>query len=656
MKENELAQQARLVNSKEVNKVLVFYCGGMLEMQKNEDFNSYFKRFESIILNDSNLVDPSSTHFFQLEKMNNQGWLVSPISNKIKQRVARFYQVYFKLIPVDILNLSIFDKWKKLANIIFENYKKATGFVIISNLRYLPHISSGLSYSFENLSKPVIITSGLRQIYSCNNDSSPNVSGALLLAGYFQIPEVCVFSNGKLFRGNRVTRKSCNKTSAFCSPNYPPLAIVDSEITIFWDRILNLPFGNEEFSINAAFNENVSHLLVTPELNDAKIDQVYSIAGSNKATDFKRQGVIMESFGNGNIRHESRLAKIIGEFKTKNCLTFNVTQCHSGSVLEFEMNSGVHFGAISCGDLVPPAAFAKVSHILAEDVILCHQDLTLEEIEFLLNDCSKGDISKKQKIFKGKEGTIIHNFENLLKDYSGSNFRMIIDEWLLPNLFFSTIKENKLVQMKELLQFDPKLVEAKDHQENTVFHVLASSYPTDEALSLVASYFSKEDEISSVINSSNLFECTPLNLAIKLRKRRQYTVTRIILYYKNLGAQMNEAEVECAKTDIIEQKKLTRAAINNDLELIMLYFFSGFENLNEAVDVESRNIGHIAAFMGFVSIIVFLKNETKFDFFAKDSYGKTPYDEAKEANHENIVDILEIKQPIAVVLVIGSQN
>lgn len=75
----------------------------------------------------------------------------------------------------------------------------------------------------------------------------------------------------------------------------------------------------------------------------------------------------------------------------------------------------------------------------------------------------------------------------------------------------------------------------------------------------------------------------------------------------------------------------------------MLYFYSGFEDLNSAVDIESRNIAHIAAFLGLISIIVFLKNETSFDFFVKDCYGKTAYDEAIEANHENIAEILEIK-------------
>lgn len=85
-----------------------------------------------------------------------------------------------------------------------------------------------------------------------------------------------------------------------------------------------------------------------------------------------------------------------------------------------------------------------------------------------------------------------------------------------------------------------------------------------------------------------------------------------------------------------------RAAEENDLEAIMLYFFAGFEELNQVKDYEGRTIGHIAAFLGHVSIIVFLKNETNFNCFQVDNYGKTPADEAKTANHSNIEEILAV--------------
>lgn len=74
----------------------------------------------------------------------------------------------------------------------------------------------------------------------------------------------------------------------------------------------------------------------------------------------------------------------------------------------------------------------------------------------------------------------------------------------------------------------------------------------------------------------------------------------------------------------------------------MLYFYAGFDDLNDIRDWEGRTIGHIAAFLGHVPIIVFLKNETNFNCFAKDDYGNTPVDEARSSGHTNIEEILVV--------------
>ena len=77
------------------------------------------------------------------------------------------------------------------------------------------------------------------------------------------------------------------------------------------------------------------------------------------------KSVIIESYGNGNIHHTSELATIIKNARENSLFTFNTTQCHQGAVLDKEINSAVHFGAINCGDMVMPAVFAKVSQIMA---------------------------------------------------------------------------------------------------------------------------------------------------------------------------------------------------------------------------------------------------------------------------------------------------
>lgn len=44
-------------------------------------------------------------------------------------------------------------------------------------------------------------------------------------------PQVCLFFQNQLFRGNRVTKVDARRFAAFCSPNLPPLAAVGADVT-----------------------------------------------------------------------------------------------------------------------------------------------------------------------------------------------------------------------------------------------------------------------------------------------------------------------------------------------------------------------------------------------------------------------------------------
>jgi L-asparaginase len=52
-----------------------------------------------------------------------------------------------------------------------------------------------------------------------------------MIAGKLNIPEVCVYFDDKLFRGNRCTKIDIWGFNAFHSFNYPPLATIGVDIT-----------------------------------------------------------------------------------------------------------------------------------------------------------------------------------------------------------------------------------------------------------------------------------------------------------------------------------------------------------------------------------------------------------------------------------------
>ena len=58
----------------------------------------------------------------------------------------------------------------------------------------------------------------------------PGLPGAELRAP-LPAPQVCLFFQNQLFRGNRVTKVDARRFAAFCSPNLPPLASVGADVT-----------------------------------------------------------------------------------------------------------------------------------------------------------------------------------------------------------------------------------------------------------------------------------------------------------------------------------------------------------------------------------------------------------------------------------------
>lgn len=76
----------------------------------------------------------------------------------------------------------------------------------------------------------MILTGSQIPLSELFNDSIDNLLGALIVAGHYTIPEVCLFFNHKLLRGNRSIKASSEEFNAFDSPNLPPLANVGIEI------------------------------------------------------------------------------------------------------------------------------------------------------------------------------------------------------------------------------------------------------------------------------------------------------------------------------------------------------------------------------------------------------------------------------------------
>ena len=133
--------------------------------------------------------------------------------------------------------------WSKLVKIIYENYDKYDGFVILHGTDTMAFTASALSFMLEDLSKPVILTGSQLPIGKLRTDGKENLITAVEIAaakhpnGEAAVPEVCIFFENHLLRGNRTTKINAENFNAFRSYNYPILATAGIHIKYEFDKI-----------------------------------------------------------------------------------------------------------------------------------------------------------------------------------------------------------------------------------------------------------------------------------------------------------------------------------------------------------------------------------------------------------------------------------
>jgi len=218
--------------------------------------------------------------------------------------------------------------WQKLAGIIADSYEDYDGFVVLHGTDTMAYSASALSYMLENLSKPVVFTGSQLPVGRLRTDGRENLVSAVEIAGAKEpdgsatVPEVCIYFNSLLLRGNRSTKVDADGFDAFRSPNLPPLAEAGIDIRYNKD-IIRRPSG-APFGISSALDTRVSILKVHPGITEQVVRDV--LLGS--AT----RAVILETYGCGNAPSRGWFLDVIREAQAAGKILLNVTQCLRGTV------------------------------------------------------------------------------------------------------------------------------------------------------------------------------------------------------------------------------------------------------------------------------------------------------------------------------------
>jgi L-asparaginase len=312
---------------------------------------------------------------------------------------------------LDSTNLQPSD-WCLMAQFILTNYASYDGFVILhgtdsmdftgSALPFLLNVFAANGFSLAQLSKPVIITGSQVPMFyqppnataptniNFNTDAFQNFCGAISCA-QLAIPEVCIYFDAKLYRGNRSLKVNASGFRAFDTPNYPPLAIDGINLSLNRPAILPGPVGSDvSLDTPAAMALAQSQLAaVTNAIDNFPVMQfnafpaAYGVANSTAlianligaCVGQGIKGLVLESYGEGNFPSgnpdtpsSGAIYKQLAATSASGVVLIDCTQVIAGTVNDSAYASGAwlpQVGALSGSDMTPMAALAKTTVLLA---------------------------------------------------------------------------------------------------------------------------------------------------------------------------------------------------------------------------------------------------------------------------------------------------
>ena len=280
---------------------------------------------------------------------------------------------------LDSSDITYFE-WNKIGKTISDNYEKYDGFVVLHGTDTMAYSASALSFMLENLAKPVIFTGSQIPLCELRSDGEMNLINAISIAASEKVQEVCLYFDGKLLRGNRSTKMSSDRFSAFESPNAPHLANVGIEIN-YNDNVI-CSVKSAAFNFRELVEAHIAVLKVFPGIQFELFSGIFTK---------QLRGVILETFGAGNI--PSYATSLLSLLKTASCNGTGIAacaQCTQGAV-----NLGTYavsrplldVGVVNGQDMTTEAAITKLHYLFS-----C--DLTSDQIKCEMEHNLRGELTE----------------------------------------------------------------------------------------------------------------------------------------------------------------------------------------------------------------------------------------------------------------------
>lgn len=438
-------------------RVLVLYTGGTIGMVRNE--NNVLAPSPGIIENRvrsyPNMHD--SEYAGKRFRCPQTSALVLPKTDGDERRVV--YTVYEYLPLLDSSNMTM-DDWIRIAKDIKQAYTWFDGFVILHGTDTMAYTASALSFMLENLGKSVVITGSQIPIFETRSDGRDNMIVALIMAGLHTVPEVTVYFNHALFRGNRTTKLSTASLGAFGSPNLRPLARVGIDIQVDAAAI-HRPNSISQFGVHTTLCRHVGLLRLFPSITTETVRSFLQPP---------MMGVVLQSYGAGNVpSNRADLLSTLREAAERGVLIVNCSQCLEGTVkAAYETGTSLlNVGVLPGSDMTPEAALTKLAYVLSKD------DWSIDTKRLMMQRSLRGEMACPGERLRQESTTDLVTCIADQLSLATEDERTRLRSSLYPSLLCSAAQRGS-IQMAEQLLKNGADVNGCDYDRRTPLHVAAA--------------------------------------------------------------------------------------------------------------------------------------------------------------------------------------